>query len=116
MNWHAQYEESLRLGEEALALLGDDNESNEAGWANALISFSHLLLEQMDKALEFGMRNAAFAARLSYRNELDNLTFGAIACAFEWRRDPAESRRWAKIADDIAGAHQSLQAIGESLM
>ncbi len=116
MNWQPRMDESLRLGLDALELLGDDNECNEAALSNALVFFSHCQVADIDQGKEYAFRNVEFAHRLTCRDDFDHLIYLSIAIAMLFSLRPAEARHWFEISREEAERGHHLHALAESTL
>ena len=68
--WQGKAEERVRVGEEGLSLLGDDDESLEAALMNQAIAIGYEAQGECDRYVEHTLRTARFLRRLPYTREL----------------------------------------------
>jgi predicted ATPase/class 3 adenylate cyclase len=68
--WQGRHKDRIRVGEQGLALLGDDIESTEAALINQTIAVGYDDSENWLKCHEITYRTAAFLQRLPYSEEL----------------------------------------------
>ena len=68
--WQGRYEDRIRVGEQGLALLGDDTESVEAALMNQTLALGYEDSEEWEKYHQITYRTAAFLKRLPYSQEL----------------------------------------------
>ncbi|HLF88698.1 MAG TPA: adenylate/guanylate cyclase domain-containing protein [Anaerolineales bacterium] len=113
--WKNTYEEPIRLGEEGLALLGDNNESVEAALMNQLVAVGCSQLGDHDKFIDFTLRTAGFIQRLPYAEELRPAFAHIISLYAYTLKNVPEARRWLEVLKQKAEESHDLRALGEYL-
>lgn len=111
--WRNSFEEPIRLGEEGLALLGDNYESTEAALMNQLVAIGCSQLGDHDKFIDFTLRTAGFIQRLPYSEELRPALDHIIALYSYTLKDLTEARRWLEVLKQKAEDHKDSRALGE---
>ena len=111
--WQNSFEEPIRLGEEGLSLLGDQNESSEAALMNQLVAIGCSQLGDHDKFIDFTLRTAGFIQRLPYSEELRPAFDHIIALYAYTLKNLPEARRWLEIFRQKAEEFHDLRALGE---
>jgi hypothetical protein len=110
--WQSCYDDLLRIGEEGLALLGDDTESVEAALMNDAIAAAHLNKGNIEEWREFTYRTAQFIQRLPYVEEL-RPAYCHIHLVCSWHKDVEEEAKWLQALQQMATQHHDLRALGE---
>jgi len=111
--WQNSYEEPIHLGEEGLALLGNQNDSTEAALMNQLVAVGCTQLGDHDKFIDFTLRTAGFITRLPYSEEL-RPAFDHIITLYGYTlKNVPEARRWLEILRQKADEFHDLRALGE---
>ncbi len=105
--WQSRHDDRLRVGEEGLALLGDDTESVEAALMNQTIAAGTGANEERFR--EFTYRTAQFIQRLPYVEEL-RPAYSHIVLAYSNDRDIEEAMKWLQILEEKAAPHHDLRA------
>lgn len=111
--WQNSFEEPIQLGEEGLALLGDQNESVEAALMNQLVAIGASQLGDHDRFIDFTLRTAGFIQRLPYSEELRPAFDHIIALYAYTLKNIAEARRWLENLRQKAEEIHDLRALGE---
>lgn len=111
--WQGRFAEDLILGEEGLALLGDDTESLEAALMNL-----HIALGSWDRDWErvqkFIYRNAQFVHHLPYSEELRAVYLMiAMGCAQQFDKKVEEGLQWLQALKEQAIQHHDLGTLAE---
>jgi predicted ATPase/class 3 adenylate cyclase len=112
LHWQSRHEERLRLGEEGLALLGEDTESVEAVLMNHAVARGCAAQGDPVRRREFASRNAAILDCLPYSEELRPSYVDVIMLAATEDRDE-EVARWLEALEQAAAQHHDLRALGE---
>jgi adenylate cyclase len=110
LSGQGRFEEMIRLGEEGLALLGEETETVEAALMNTRIALGGRLLGD-DRWREFHYRNAQFLQRLPYSEELSSAYFHLAAMVAE-EKEIEEAAAWLKALERQAEQHNDLGALG----
>ena len=110
--WQNRYDERIRIGEEGLALLGDDTESVEAALMNQTIAIGHLVEGNWEKFREFTYRTAQFIQRLPYSEEL-RPAYDHIVVAYRDDKNVEEATKWLQALERKAEQQHDLRALGE---
>ena len=113
MNWQPRYAETLRLGEEGLALFDEGDESVEVALMNALISFGYGMEGDLQNAYKAAMRIVGFADKLPFSEEMW-LVYNAIFFAYFRERKLEESLHWMEIILHVSAKHNDLFVYGEA--
>ena len=113
MFWQGRYDEKIRIGEEGLALLGDDVESVEAALMNDQIAVGHFMKKGGDKekSRECRYRNAQFLQRLPYSEEL-RPAYEHVAMVYLDDKNVEEGLRWIQASERVAEQHHDLRGLG----
>jgi tetratricopeptide (TPR) repeat protein/regulation of enolase protein 1 (concanavalin A-like superfamily) len=109
----ARWDEMIHLGEEGLALLGDDTESVEAALMNQIIAVGYGSKGDRERSRDFNYRNAQFIQRLPY-SEGPRLRMPYICIAWMYKCDKnvEEAMRWFQALEQRAQQHHDLRALG----
>ena len=110
--WQSRYDEVIRLGEEGLALLGDDTESVEAALMNNVAAEGYFMKGDGKKWREFTYRNARFLQRLSYSEELLPAYEHAGVVYLFSDKNVEETMKWFQTLERKAEQHHDLRALG----
>ncbi|MFQ5796066.1 MAG: BTAD domain-containing putative transcriptional regulator, partial [Candidatus Bipolaricaulia bacterium] len=113
--WQSRHDEVIRIGEEGLALLGDDTESTEsveAALMNQTIASSHNFKRNFEKGREFIYRNAKFIQQLPYSAEL-RPAYIHIFGMYALDKDIEEALKWLQILEQKAEGHHDVRALGD---
>jgi predicted ATPase/DNA-binding SARP family transcriptional activator len=108
--WQGRYGERLCIGEEGLALLGDDTESIEAALMNQTIAFA---VKNMEMYLKFTFRTAQFIQRFPYIEEL-RPAYDHVILAYAYTKNVDEAVRWAHILEEKAAVRHDLRGSAEA--
>jgi tetratricopeptide (TPR) repeat protein len=111
MYWQRRAEDRIRIGEEGLALLGDDDEAVEATLMNQTIAMGYSEKGDMAKFREFTFRTAQFIRRLPYSEELGPL-FLHIVFAYREEKNAKEAMQWVRDLEERAIPHHDVRALG----
>jgi predicted ATPase/DNA-binding SARP family transcriptional activator/class 3 adenylate cyclase/regulation of enolase protein 1 (concanavalin A-like superfamily) len=111
--WQGRFDEQLRLGEEGLALLGNDTESVEAALMNQHIANSHLWKGNMERCRELLHRTTHFIQRLPYAEELKPAYYQIISMYAFGDKNVEEALKWLQAFEEQAQQHRDLRALGE---
>jgi tetratricopeptide (TPR) repeat protein len=111
--WQGRYDERLRIGEEGLALLGDDTESVEAALMNQVISTGHRFEGNLERSYEFTFRTAQFVRRLPYSEEL-RAPYSHIIYAYGWKKNVEEVMEWLQALEKRGALCHDSRALGEA--
>ncbi|MCJ7737093.1 MAG: hypothetical protein MUQ10_07240, partial [Anaerolineae bacterium] len=108
--WQAKYEEMLRIGEEELALLGDDTESLGAALINQVVAMASVSTGDEARCIELTKRTACFIEDLPYVAEL-RPAYNHIMLVCRWAKDADSHQRWLASLAQLAGRHGDLGAM-----
>jgi tetratricopeptide (TPR) repeat protein len=92
--WQSRYAERIRIGEEGLALLGDDTECVEAALMNDLIAWGSMLLRDFERAREFTCRNRPLLRSLPYEEPLMPAYVHQASAAVELEKNLSARWEW----------------------
>jgi tetratricopeptide (TPR) repeat protein len=106
--WQGRLEAMRSVGEEGLALLGDDTESVEAALMNDTLAMSG----SSETWRAFTYRNVPFVGRLPYSAEL-RAVYSHIYYVYKSDRNLDEANRWLQSLERQARQHHDLTALGE---
>jgi tetratricopeptide (TPR) repeat protein len=109
--WQGRYEEMLVLGEEGLALLGEDTASVEAVLMNATVAWA--CVAEPQKQWEFTMRNTRLLPSLPYSEEL-RAPYMHMVILYAGRGNFEEAEKWADALERLAEQHHDLVALYET--
>jgi regulation of enolase protein 1 (concanavalin A-like superfamily) len=109
--WQSRFDELIALGEEGLALLGEDTESAEAALMNLWVASGHQGKGNEEKWVEFTRRNAAFVLRLPYWEECLAVYDHIVHVYAEVEKDLAEAMRWVQALQQMAEEHRDLRSL-----
>jgi predicted ATPase/DNA-binding SARP family transcriptional activator len=108
--WQQRYDEQIRIGEEGLALVGDNTESTGAALMNQTIALGHAYLGNAEKTQELSERTAHFIGRLPYSEELRPAYLHlAVTCRNHKRIE--EAQQWLQALEQKAQRHHDLRAL-----
>jgi tetratricopeptide (TPR) repeat protein len=110
--WQNRYDEMIRIGEEGLALLGDQTGSVGSALMNTNIALGHFHKGNRRTFREFTGRNASFLPRLPYSEEL-RAPFLHVFTAYRFDKDVEKATRWLQAFERVAAQHHDLRALGE---
>jgi len=110
--WQDRYDDRIRIGEEGLALLGDDAASAEAALMNQHVALGHWHKRDMERYRELTYRTAQFIQRLPYAEEL-RPAYVQIAVAYKDDKDVEEAMKWFQALEKRATPHHDLRALGD---
>jgi predicted ATPase/DNA-binding SARP family transcriptional activator/class 3 adenylate cyclase len=110
--WQSRPEDKIRIGEEGLALLGDDLESVEAALMNQEAATGHSLKGNFGKQEEYTRRTARFVRRLPYSEVLRPAYEHIIELYLYSDRSADEAMRWTQALEEKASLHHDLRALG----
>jgi tetratricopeptide (TPR) repeat protein len=112
MRWQDRHDERWRIGEEALAILGDDNRSIEAALINDHIGVGHQHGKKNDneKFRKFISRNLQFIQDLPYSSDLINAYIDIIRM-YWMDKNIEEAAKWASILERLGQEHNDLNAL-----
>jgi tetratricopeptide (TPR) repeat protein len=114
--WLNRLDERIRVGEEGLALLGDQTESAEAAWMNVLIAWAYFSKGDMKMAVEFTRRNVRFVERLPYTEELGTVYQRIVWLYAEMMKNLEEAMRWSRLLERQAKQHHDLRSLADLYM
>lgn len=112
--WQCRFDEMIRLGEEGLALLGEDTQSVEAALMNATVGEGHLHQGNKEKWREFTLRPARSLEGLPYSEELRPVYLHIVDVYAYLEKNVAEAMKWLRTLEKKAEAHRDLRALGEA--
>jgi predicted ATPase/regulation of enolase protein 1 (concanavalin A-like superfamily) len=112
--WQGRYDEVIRLGEEGLQLLGDDQECVEAALMNSRLLVAHSQKGDQARAREYGRRNERFLARLPYSEELVSAYRNVAQHYGGFELDTERALEWLKLYGQKAKAHQDLRGMADA--
>jgi tetratricopeptide (TPR) repeat protein len=112
LHWQGLVDEVISVGEEGLALLGDDTESVEAGMMNAHLAGGYGHKGDRSRSREFLLRNAQFLRRLSYSEELD-WAYANVAEMHASEKNLEEAMNWLQALERAARQHHDLKAVAQ---
>jgi len=110
--WQARYKERIAIGEQGLALLGDDTESVETVLMNQTIAVAFLVEWNVEKFKEYTYRTAQFIQSLPYSPEL-RTAYDHIIIAHREDKNIDEAMKWIQVLERNAEQHHDLRASGE---
>jgi predicted ATPase/DNA-binding SARP family transcriptional activator len=110
LHWQGRHDDRIRIGEEGLALLGDDAESVEAALMNQTIAMGHWGRGNEERQREFTHRTADFIQRLSYAEELGP-AYLHISATYRDGKDAEEAMKWLQALEEGATSHHDLTAL-----
>ena len=109
--WQGRYDEMMRIGEEGLALLGDDTESVEVALMNQVIVGSEY--ENSKRLQELTHRTAGFLQRLPYVEELRAAHLHIMLVSAYYDKNVAAAIKWQKVLERKAEQTHDLVALQE---
>jgi len=110
--WYGRYDD--KIGEEGLALLGDDIGSVEAALMNQRIAGGYRMTGNRDKHREFMYRTVQFIERLPYSEELRS-AYNSIVIMYADDKNLDEAMKWLKSLEQKAIQHHDLRGLGDVL-
>jgi predicted ATPase len=111
--WQARYKERIGIGEEGLALLGDDTESTEAALMNQTIAIAFFVEGNGEKFREYTYKTAQFIQNLPYSPEL-RPAYAHIIIAHRGEKNIDEAMKWIQALERNAEQHHDLRASAEA--
>jgi DNA-binding SARP family transcriptional activator/predicted Ser/Thr protein kinase len=111
--WQGRFDDQILLGEEGLALLGDDVESVEAVLMIHAIAVAHWDKGNLAGFRELCYRTAQLIERLPYSPSLGP-AYVHIVGAYMYDKNVEEALKWAQTLEERATAHRDLRALGEA--
>jgi class 3 adenylate cyclase/tetratricopeptide (TPR) repeat protein len=110
--WQSQWDELIRIGEEGLALLGEDTRSVEAALMNhtAAVGYGK---RRPEKQRELNCRNAQFLLDLPYSEELRSVFYTVAATYSHSDRNAEEALKWLEVFELRAEQHHDLRALAD---
>jgi DNA-binding SARP family transcriptional activator len=111
--WRNQYDEIIRLGEEGLALMGDETHSVEAALMTSTAAVGYLNRGSTQKWRELTYRNAQFLQQLPYTEELLWPYVHIILVYAFGARNVEEAMKWLQALERRAEQHHDLRALGQ---
>jgi class 3 adenylate cyclase len=108
--WQSRYDERICVGEEGLALLGEDTESVEAALMNATAALGYLYRGDPKKWREFALQNARFLQRLPYSEEL-RPPYCYIVWVYKDEKNPDEAMKWLQLLEEQTQHHHDLRGL-----
>jgi class 3 adenylate cyclase/tetratricopeptide (TPR) repeat protein len=112
--WQGRHADRIRLGEQGLALLGDDTASAEAALMNATIGWGCFLHGDTARARECAQRNAAFLPGLPYSEELAPAYLLLVRTSWMFEQDTDEALRWATSLATAAQEHHDMRGMASA--
>ncbi|MAF10083.1 hypothetical protein CMK11_06485 [Candidatus Poribacteria bacterium] len=113
--WKCAWDKKIQIGEQGLALLGDDDECVEAACMNEIIAVAAYRVGDNATFREFTHRTARFLRRLPYSEELrgpySHVAYNLYLLA---EGDLASAPDWLAAMEDHALRHHDLRALGEA--
>jgi len=105
--WQSRYEEHLRVGEDGLALLGDDKESLAAALMNQIVATSMWMLGSPEQGMEITQRTAQFIQHIPYVEELC-VVYESVIQAHIIRKDVTGAYKWLQVFEENVTARHDL--------
>jgi tetratricopeptide (TPR) repeat protein len=116
MFWQGRYEDKIRIGEEGLALLGDDTRSLEAALMYQSIASGHWMTQNWEGFRDHASRMAQFIHDLPYVPELRPAHLSVIDLYRFFEKDLEKASRWRQVLEQKAAQHHDLTALGDAHM
>jgi tetratricopeptide (TPR) repeat protein len=110
--WQNQNSEMVRVGEEGLALIGQNTESIEAALMNDAVGWGCFFTGNLERGREFIDRNTRFLRRLPYSEELRPV-YNHVVDECTVNKNAEEALKWLQTLEQKAKAHYDLRALGE---
>jgi DNA-binding SARP family transcriptional activator/class 3 adenylate cyclase len=112
--WAARWDEMIRVGEEGMALLGEDRESVAAALMNDTIAMGHGDSPRGDREQwrECIYRNARFLDRLPYSEDL-RAPYTHVSYVYQHDKNFVEAGRWLQALERQAKRHHDLRALSD---
>jgi tetratricopeptide (TPR) repeat protein len=110
--WQSRYDDMIRIGEEGLALLGDDVESVEAALMNQMIAGGLFEKGNLKRYQEIIYRTAGFIQRLPYSREL-RPAYVHIVALYLYDKDVEEAIKWLQVLEERGTQHHDVRALAE---
>ena len=114
LDWQGQYAARVQVGEDGLALLGDDTESVEAAMINSTVGWGYRACGEAQKARHYLLRNTAFIEQLPYAEGLGSAYVHIVIAYVEYEHDIAKALTWAAIFQRKAARHHDLRALANA--
>ncbi len=111
--WQNRNDEQIRVGEEGLALLGDESESVEAILMNEVMASGHFSKGNIERCRECTSRTAQFIRRLPYVEELRPAYLHIAVVQTYVDKNPTEAMAWLQTLEQKAEPCHDLRALGE---
>jgi class 3 adenylate cyclase/tetratricopeptide (TPR) repeat protein len=111
--WQNRNDEQIRVGENGLALLGDDSESVEAVLMNEVMASGHFSKGNAERCRECTYRTAQFIRRLPYVEELRPAYLHIAVVQTYVDKNPTKAMAWLRTLRQRAEPHHDLRALGE---
>src|SRR5207302_6648245 len=105
------YDEMLLLGEQGLALLGEETESVEAALMNSQVAIASGSKGDGQKWREFTYRNAQFLERLPYSEEL-RAAYDHVFVVYRDEKNIEEAMEWLQALERRAQQNHDSIALG----
>jgi DNA-binding SARP family transcriptional activator len=110
--WQSRYDDMIRIGEEGLALLGDDTESVAAALMNQMVAVGHSEKGNLKQFRELTYRTAGFIRRLPYSRELRPAYVHIVSLSW-YDKDVEETMKWLQALEERASQHHDVRALAE---
>jgi class 3 adenylate cyclase/tetratricopeptide (TPR) repeat protein len=111
--WQDRPDEQIRIGQEGLALLGDDAETTEAALMNQTVAMGYVRKGDGERSRSYTFRTAQFADRLPYEEEL-RPAFVHITVAYRDVKDGENAQRWLALLEERASRCHDMRALAEA--
>ncbi|MEK7400536.1 MAG: tetratricopeptide repeat protein, partial [Candidatus Poribacteria bacterium] len=111
--WLSRYDDAIRIGEDGLALLGDDTESVESAMMNSVVAVNFQEKGDSEKHREFNLRNVQFIQRLPYSKEL-NAAYSHIAEMYGRNGNFEDAMKWNQALRQNAEQHHDLNGLANT--
>jgi predicted ATPase/DNA-binding SARP family transcriptional activator len=111
--WQSRYADLIRMGQEGLALLGDDVESVEAALMYQLIVGGHFEQGNLKQGLEFINRMAEFIPRLPYARELRPALI-SVAIFDMFQKNLEKALETLQAIEQTADQHHDVRTVAEA--
>jgi tetratricopeptide (TPR) repeat protein len=111
--WQNRNEEQIRVGQEGLALLGDDDESLEAILMNEVMASGYFGRGDAERCRACTDRTAQFIDRVPYVEELRPAYLHIAVVETYVEKDPAQALTWLHALETRAEPHRDRRALGE---
>jgi DNA-binding SARP family transcriptional activator len=110
--WLGRFDELAKLGEDGLALLGEDVESLEGAVMNQLAAVAYERQERQAEFLEYQLRNAKLLHKLPYIEELRPAFFGVVK-VFSYQRRLDEAEWWLQLFEERVRTRHDVRGLAE---